>query len=304
MHAWEAIQTAVDEIEAHLFEEMKTQDLADQVSLSSFYFQKLFKRLVGKSPQEYIQLPRLAKAAEALKQQDCKIVDLALEYGFSSHAHFTRAFKEAYGLTPSAYRQNQPRLNTLIKPEIALAYQHLDEDVPLLLDDFLMEIKRKTFNSAKTFIGVEAEVSIAGQIPMGESTGIDMPGELWTSFHHEKAKLSDYISPDYELGMSYQADPQKETFTYFAGAPLITACPKLSDFTTVTLPKGEYIVCKLEAETFEMLVTDILDKAGKYLFGTWLPAHQLHVDPFSAEKYSLIKDHGYQMEIWIKRLLK
>lgn len=45
MHAWEAIQTAVDEIEAHLFEEMKTQDLADQVSLSSFYFQKLFKRL-------------------------------------------------------------------------------------------------------------------------------------------------------------------------------------------------------------------------------------------------------------------
>ena len=76
MHAWEAIQTAVDEIEAHLFEEMKTQDLADQVSLSSFYFQKLFKRLVGKSPQEYIQLRRLAKAAEALKQQDCRIVDL------------------------------------------------------------------------------------------------------------------------------------------------------------------------------------------------------------------------------------
>ena len=108
MHAWEAIQTAVDEIEAHLFEEMKTQDLADQVSLSSFYFQKLFKRLVGKSPQEYIQLRRLAKAAEALKQQDCRIVDLALEYGFSSHAHFTRALKEAYGLTPSAYRQNQP----------------------------------------------------------------------------------------------------------------------------------------------------------------------------------------------------
>ena len=89
MQAWEAIQTAVDEIEAHLFEEMKTQDLADQVSLSSFYFQKLFKRLVGKSPQEYIQLRRLAKAAEALKQQDCRIVDLALEYGFSSHAHFT-----------------------------------------------------------------------------------------------------------------------------------------------------------------------------------------------------------------------
>ena len=59
-------------------------------------------------------------------------------------------------------------------------------------------------------------------------------------------------------------------------------------------------MCKLEAETFEMLVTDILDKSGKYLFGTWLPAHQLHVDPFSAEKYNLIKDHGYQMEIWVK----
>ena len=61
MHAWEAIQNAVDEIEAHLFEEMKTQDLADQVSLSSFYFLRLFKRSAGKSPQEYIQLPHLAK---------------------------------------------------------------------------------------------------------------------------------------------------------------------------------------------------------------------------------------------------
>ena len=41
MHAWEAIQTAVDEIEAHLFEEMKTQDLADQVSFILVLFSKI-----------------------------------------------------------------------------------------------------------------------------------------------------------------------------------------------------------------------------------------------------------------------
>ena len=51
MHAWEAVQKSVDYIEEHLQENMRAEDLAEMVGLSSFYFQRLFKRLVNKPPQ-------------------------------------------------------------------------------------------------------------------------------------------------------------------------------------------------------------------------------------------------------------
>ena len=42
-----------------------------------------------------------------------------------------------------------------------------------------------------------------------------------------------------------------------------------------TLPAGEYVVCRIEAESFEELVTTALNQANKYLFETWLPNHKL-----------------------------
>lgn len=50
MHAWEQIQLAVDHIEAHIEEEIKTEELAKIASLSPFYFQRLFSRLRGNAP--------------------------------------------------------------------------------------------------------------------------------------------------------------------------------------------------------------------------------------------------------------
>ena len=50
-----------------------------------------------------------------------------MEYGFSSHAAFTRAFKEAYGISPEEYRKDWPMLNTCDKPELSMRYQLVDE---------------------------------------------------------------------------------------------------------------------------------------------------------------------------------
>ena len=100
MHAWEAIQLAIDYIEEHLKDKIDTVMLAETVGLSPFYFQQLFEKLVNKSEQEYIKLRRLAKAAQDLKLTKKRILDIPLEYVFSNHANFTRAFKDAYGITP------------------------------------------------------------------------------------------------------------------------------------------------------------------------------------------------------------
>ena len=111
------------------------------------------------------------------------------------------------------------------------------------------------------------------------------------------------------MGMSHKADPEMGTFLYFAGAlsergtEYAGAEERSAEdgFPLVKreLPAGEYLVCRIEAETFEKLVTAALDQAGVYLFGTWLPAHGLTVLPFSAEKYFLKNEDDIYMEIWV-----
>lgn len=189
MHAWEAIQKAVEYIDENLHEEISTETLAEYVSLSPFYFQRLFKRLVNKTVQEYIKLRRLAKAVDELNKNEQRIIDIALNYGFSSHAGFTRTFKEAYGITPEEYKKTRPRLNMVIKPEIAMNYILIDEDVPLIIEDIVLEIQRKHLTIAEKYIGYAADVDITSQTPLGESTGIDMPGQLWTRFSNRKTRI-------------------------------------------------------------------------------------------------------------------
>ena len=144
MHAWEQIQITVDYIEEHLSEEIRINDLAKLASLSQFYYQRLFSRLVKRPVNEYIKMRRLAKASEALRNRNKRILDIALDFGFSSHETFTRAFKDTFGMTPEEYRANPVRLNSFVKPQLLLNYTLVDENVPLVAEGIVLEITRRT----------------------------------------------------------------------------------------------------------------------------------------------------------------
>lgn len=68
--------------------------------------------------KDYLRHRRLAFALKELRDTSKGILDIALQYGFSSHEAFTRSFKEAYGVTPSEYRRHPipVALRTIIKP--------------------------------------------------------------------------------------------------------------------------------------------------------------------------------------------
>ncbi len=300
MHAWETIERSLDFIEEHLEEEIKIEALADTAALSPFYFQRLFKRLVHKPIQEYIKLRRLARASDALRDTERRILDVAIDYGFSSHANFTRAFKDAYAITPEEYRRTLPMLNTFDRPEVSANYVLIGEGVPLVVGDIVLEIERKTLTAPEAYIGFETAVSIAAQMPVGESTGVDIPGQLWRRYHAERASIASGVHTGAELGMSHSADPKLGTFRYFAGGLAKSGPGPLPDGMVLReLPAGEYAVCKVEAEDFETLVTVALNQASRYLFGTWLPQHNLITAPFSAEKYYRDAEGAAYMELWV-----
>lgn len=299
MHAWEAIQKSVDYIETHTTEEIRIETLAEIAGLSPYYFQRLFKRLIKKTVFEYVRLRRLAQSAQALND-DKRIVDVAVEYGFSSHANFTRAFKDAYNITPEEYRTKSVPLNQVNKPDLQLNYILIDENVPLIADGIVIEITRKKLIKPEIYHGLTAQISISSQIPVGEVTGIDTPFILWEHFHKIKPEIKGLLPDGIELGASTMGDIENGTFTYFAGASVIGETPVADGFTAWKLPAAEYIVCSLEAENFTELITCALGKAMNYLFSIWLPNHKLTAQPFSAEKYyKTTASEGVFMEIWV-----
>lgn len=298
MHAWESIQKVLDYVEDNLAQSHSPDELSKVAALSPFYFQRLFSRLVKRPINEYVKMRRLARACETLEDKSKRILDIALEYGFNSHEYFTKTFKSAFGITPDEYRDNPVHLNQVMKPELLLNYTMIDENVPLITDDIVIEITRRKLTVPETYIGISREVSV-DQASFGETTGVSGPGQIWDEFHNQKSCLSCFLPSGTELGASTMSEESNDTFNYFAGALAYNNVPVPTGFTVWQLPVGEYIVCQFEAENFAELRTSAIDKALKYLFETWLPGHKLHTQPFSAEKYTDITADPASMEILV-----
>jgi AraC family transcriptional regulator len=95
----------LDYIEANLEGDLTVAWLASVACLSEFHFARAFKAAVGQSPHRFVSGRRLERAKELLGEQDRALVDIALALKFSCQANFTRAFRQATGLTPVQYRR-------------------------------------------------------------------------------------------------------------------------------------------------------------------------------------------------------
>ena len=111
MYEWEQqIQSIVDEIDrcikARNDEALTLRALSDRLGYSEFYTTRKFREISGMPLRDYLRGRRLAFALKEVRDSEKSLLEIALDYGFSSHEAFTRAFKDAYGVTPSAYRKD------------------------------------------------------------------------------------------------------------------------------------------------------------------------------------------------------
>ena len=79
--------------------------IASELGVTPVYLTQAFKRSEGIPLYRYQTILRLGRALDRLPEQE-DITDLALELGFSSHSHFTAAFRSQFGVTPSRYRSD------------------------------------------------------------------------------------------------------------------------------------------------------------------------------------------------------
>lgn len=83
-------------------------EIASEVRGSPVYLTQVFQQVEGLPLYRYQLRLRLARALDLLAQYD-DLTALSLDLGFSSHSHFSAAFREAYGRSPSAFRQSLRR---------------------------------------------------------------------------------------------------------------------------------------------------------------------------------------------------
>lgn len=99
------IETMVEWVDDNIKENPTLDKMSEYVGYSSYYCSSKFHEHVGFTFKEYIVKRKLSLAALEIKQTRRKILDVAMDYGFSSQEAFTRAFVKTIGCTPSQYRR-------------------------------------------------------------------------------------------------------------------------------------------------------------------------------------------------------
>lgn len=93
-------------IEDHLNSDLQTEDIAKACYASKSSLEKNFKAAAHFSVHDYVTRRKMMKAGKQLIQKpDSNILDVAVEYGFSSHEAFTRAFFSVWNCNPKEFRE-------------------------------------------------------------------------------------------------------------------------------------------------------------------------------------------------------
>lgn len=99
----EYLQKTIDYIEDNIKRPITIEVCADAAGFSKYHFYRLFTLFVGVPLMEYVRRRRLAYAMQEINRGR-RIIDIALDYGYSSERSFCRAFQKEFGETPSKFR--------------------------------------------------------------------------------------------------------------------------------------------------------------------------------------------------------
>jgi AraC family transcriptional regulator len=100
------IRRSVELMHTQLDQDLTLKALAAASYLSPFHFARLFKKLTGLSPHNYLASIRATRAQLLLAETDLSVTEIGARVGYLSGSHFTKAFRLATGATPREFRKS------------------------------------------------------------------------------------------------------------------------------------------------------------------------------------------------------
>lgn len=117
-------------IHNNLDSSLSLNDIAKQSCWSRWQLQRVFQSQTGMSVANYTRELKLSVGAEWLLDTNKRVIDIAIEFGFSSEISFSRAFKQKFGISPSTYRKRAQRIGLKKPIEVSrLSYNGLGSSV-------------------------------------------------------------------------------------------------------------------------------------------------------------------------------
>jgi AraC family transcriptional regulator len=275
-----AMNKAIEYLEANITEKLNIEKVAQIALSSTFHFQRMYHMITGVTVAEYIRRRRLTLAAQDIISGE-KIINVAYKYGYETPEAFTKAFGKMHGMSPSAARK--PGANLKAYPKLSF---HIS-----IKGDKNMNYKIIDKGSF-TVVGKQRRISM-----VDEKNFKQVPG-FWNDCM-EDGSYEWICSKAGELGVlgvSKDFDKYKDEFSYMIGVEEIKDC----------LPNG-YISTNIPAATWAVFESvGALPEAPhdllRRIFTEWMPATgyqhdcapEIEVYP-KGDMYSPY----YKCEIWI-----
>lgn len=225
-----AVQRMQDYIEQNQDQEISLSRLARASLFSPWYSYRLFRERLGLTPTEYIRKFRLTQAAIRLREGKERIIDVALDTGFTNADTFTRAFYREFGLNPSDYMKNPVPIPLFIP--YGAKYRELRKekiDVSNVQPVFVQAIRKP-----ERLCLIKRAVHAEDYFPYCEEVSCDVWGLLMSMKSLCGEPVSMWLPAKYK---------KPNTSTYVQGVEVETDYQGIipEGFDTIRLPEAEYL---------------------------------------------------------------
>ena len=102
----EIIRQAQQYVSTHIREKLSVPLVARHVDVSPSYLTALFHKNLQISPGEYIRRTKLQESKQMIRENNLNFTEIAAELQYSTVHHFSRQFKEKFGITPTEYAKS------------------------------------------------------------------------------------------------------------------------------------------------------------------------------------------------------
>lgn len=247
-------------IETHLSDELTVEQLADVAQVSSYHLVRSFGTVTGLPLMRYVRYRRLSKAAVDLSASDLRILDIAMNSGYSSHEAFTHAFVACFGVPPETLRS----ANNL---------QDLKLVEPIKMNDMPLEklSEPRIVNSKPLMIA-----GLRKQYTSETAAGIPNQWEQFAAYIGTIPKQVGNVA----FGVKYNSDGEGNV-DYLSGVEISEATDLPSELEVLRLPAQQYAVFDHNGHVSE------IRRTWHTIFRDWMTSHKKQIkEAPDFERYS------------------
>jgi len=286
----------MDYIDRHLGDPLPLDHLAEIAAFSKYHFHRIFFAMRGETPGQFIQRLRLERAARLLLgNRDLSVTEIAFDSGFHDAAAFSRAFRNAFGTTPSGYREENRNLsmtdrNAGTAPGRAAGY---DAGTTFERRNEMPELQMKPIPAQSVSVVDKPEMTVAYVRHTGPYMGDEQLFQRLFATLYKWAGPRNLVRRGVtEELIIYHDDPE----TVEAENQRVSCCisvppetPVEGEIGKMTVDAGTYAEARFKVDATQF------GGAWNWVYGVWLPESGYQPDDrFCYERY---QDHEPEQEM-------